>query len=52
MTTIPTTEQLAMRILREFYVDQGRITYIKSHLLLNEIGWTREDLRVGLNFCL
>jgi len=52
MVTIPTTEQLAMRILREFYVDQGRSVYTKSHFLLNDLGWTREDLMVGLNFCL
>ena len=52
MVTILTTVQLAMRIRRESYVDQGKITYIKSHLLLNETGLTRENLRVGLNLCL
>ena len=51
--TIMTPEQLAMRVLREFYKEKHVGEGFLGLNLRNFVhpGWTKEDLEVGLNYC-
>ncbi len=56
MATIPTPEELAMKIIRELYVDNN-MRPGQSHLgnyfmALQGQGWRNDDLNTGLDFCL